>query len=190
MYDRKTLLDSIRPSFPNGRLHHAQIGLIGTLLEEVTRRTLPVAQAAYIMAPAQHETASYTTMHERGAGRGRAYGDGIEIFPRTSRTYYGRGYAQLTWLYHYASFTARTGIDLVRNPDLAAEPPLAARIICDGMIDGLFTGRNLGRHVNATEIDFVNARRVVNGADRADDIAAIAETWRIALDRAASTTTT
>lgn len=42
----------------------------------------------------------------------------------------GRGIIQLTGRYNYTDFSKRLELDLVRNPDLAAEPPNSARIAC------------------------------------------------------------
>jgi hypothetical protein len=39
---------------------------------------------------------------------------------------------------------------------------------------GTFTGRAIMLYINASQTDFVNARRCINGVDRAQDIAAIA----------------
>lgn len=55
-------------------------------------------------------------------------------------------------------------IDLVANPThVNKNKDLAARCLVDGMMDGLFTGRALGQHVNDRKADFYNARAVVNG---------------------------
>ncbi|HTE37915.1 MAG TPA: hypothetical protein VK630_15350, partial [Reyranella sp.] len=87
--------------------------------------------------------------------------------------YYGRGYVQLTWLTNYAKMAALTGADLVNHPELALEPKLAALIMLEGMKGGLFTGVGLPRYFGATVDDPVNARRIVNGTDRAQEIAAL-----------------
>jgi hypothetical protein len=46
---------------------------------------------------------------------------------------------------------------------------------------GTFTGKKLPDYVNATQADFVGARRTVNGTDRADLIARYARQYRAAL---------
>ncbi len=40
---------------------------------------------------------------------------------------------------------------------------------------GTFTGRKLTDYVNEFSTDFINARRCINGADKAHEIAQIAE---------------
>ena len=43
------------------------------------------------------------------------------------------------------------------------------------MHKGLFTGKKLSDYINATKTDYLNARRIINGVDRADDIKGYAE---------------
>ncbi len=46
------------------------------------------------------------------------------------------------------------------------------------MKTGTFTGRTLEQFVNRKSTDFVNARKVINGLDKADEIAEIAEHYQ------------
>ena len=69
----------------------------------------------------------------------------------------------------------RLGIDLVGNPDLAAGAAIAGQILVNGMQEGTFTGVRLDSYINAKGTDFVGARRVVNGQDRAELIAGYAQ---------------
>lgn len=97
----------------------------------------------------------------------------------------GRGYVQLTGRVNYEKMTAelnREGfvyeqdgvaygrdqpIDLVNNPThVNKNKELAARCLVEGMMEGLFTGAELGTHVNDRKTDFYNARGVVNGDKR------------------------
>lgn len=65
-------------------------------------------------------------------------------------------------------------VDLVNNPDLALNPQIAAEILVVGMEKGLFTGKKLSTYINNESNDFVNARRIINGVDRAQLIAGYA----------------
>ena len=47
------------------------------------------------------------------------------------------------------------------------EPDTAYRIMSLGMYQGFFTGRKLSDYINDTKKDYVNARRIINGTDRA-----------------------
>jgi putative chitinase len=40
-----------------------------------------------------------------------------------------------------------------------------------GMTKGLFTSKSLGNYFNKTTDDWVNARRIINGLDKAQEIA-------------------
>lgn len=92
-------------------------------------------------------------------------GDGVK--------YHGRGFVQLTWKLNYRTAGQKLGLGtrLVDNPDLALDPAIATRILFAGMIDGWFTGRKLGDHFAGTRGDWVNARRIINGLDKAQLIA-------------------
>lgn len=68
------------------------------------------------------------------------------------------------------------GIDLVNNPDLALEAPTAASILVIGSLQGLFTGKGLGDYITTGRpVEFINARRVINGTDKAHLIAGYAD---------------
>ena len=90
--------------------------------------------------------------------------------------YRGRGYVQLTGRENYERFGYRLNIDLVSKPEMACDPDIAMKILFEGMMDGVFTGRSLRQYIkpSAGLRDYVNARRVVNGTDKADLIAGYA----------------
>jgi hypothetical protein len=49
------------------------------------------------------------------------------------------------------------------------------------MRDGDFTGMKLSDYITPESVDYVNARRIVNGTDRAEQIAGYAEKYEEAL---------
>lgn len=117
-------------------------------------------QIAYMLATAQHETRNFAAPEEdfgRSQARKLGYGGGEDFF--------GRGYVHLTHKDNYAKFDRLLGLDgeLVRNPALAKDPEIAAKIMVIGMRDGLFTGRKLETYIDSDSHDVYNARRVVNG---------------------------
>lgn len=152
------------------------------------------AQVAYMLATAEHETDAFNTMHEYASGseyEGRddlgntQAGDGVR--------YKGRGFAQLTGRANYAKLGSILHVDLVNNPDLAAQPDIAAKIFSYGMKNGAYTSQKLGDYINGNRVDFYNARRIVNGTDRAGLIAGYAQKYYDAIkdtikDATASTT--
>jgi hypothetical protein len=134
---------------------------------------------AYMMATAYHETAhTFRPVEEIGKGRGRPYGIPDR---RTGQIYYGRGLVQLTWKRNYEKFSDLLGLDLVNNPSLALEPGTAYKIMSLGMTGGLFTGKKLADYINDEKSDYFNARRIINGLDKAVLIAGYAEKFQKAL---------
>lgn len=99
--------------------------------------------------------------------------------------FHGRGYVMLTGRALYARAGAKLGIDLVGHPDLAKFPITAARIMREGMAGGWFTGRGFAAYLPgagpATLDQFTQARRIINGQDRAADIAGYARSFQTAL---------
>nr|WP_245296561.1 hypothetical protein [Rhizobium bangladeshense] len=153
---------------------------------------------AYILATAYHETA-YTmqpvreTLAESDMRAVEileaAFAAGRLSWVRTpywrpdedGRCWLGRGLVQLTHKRNYEAMSALTGIDLVAEPDRAMEMDAAVTILIEGMLQGSFTGHKLADHLNATTEDWVNARRVVNGTDRAEKLANYAMAFNVAL---------
>ena len=70
------------------------------------------------------------------------------------------------------------------NPDGLKDIKPAAFVMVKGMKDGIFTGKKLSDYLNASTEDWVNARRTVNGTDRAADIAKHAKSFYAALKEA------
>ena len=71
------------------------------------------------------------------------------------------------------------GVDLIANPERAADPAVGIPIMFEGMTGGWFTGVSLD-DVDDTE-SFVDDRKVINGTDRAALIATYAEAFQKAL---------
>ncbi|PCJ75517.1 MAG: hypothetical protein COA53_06380 [Rhodobacteraceae bacterium] len=157
------------------------------LVGEAVRRNRSIEHTAYVLATAHHETGRFKFTHELGKGSGRDYGQKLLIMRGQYVRYYGRSYVQLTWLANYARMSIRLSmdlgreIDLVNNPDLAVMPEIASAIIWEGMIGGMFTGKNLADYVNGDRVDYVKARKIVNGNDKAKKIAGYAEQFETAL---------
>ena len=149
-------------------------------------------QIAYTIATAQHETDMGRITVEEG---NRSYFNYLENRPELGNTrpgegyrYRGRGSIQLTGKINYQKFSKILGVDLVKNPELAALPKYGIPILVYSMIHGTTTGRKLSQYVRPGKIDYVNARRVINALDKAQKIAGYARTWekRIPLLRAPS----
>lgn len=123
-------------------------------------------QIAYVLATVRHETAhTYKPIDEIGGAKTRY------------APYWGRGYVQLTWLSNYRKYAQLTSKDLVNHPDLAKDPFLAAFILVHGFRMGTFTGAKISDYISGSYCDFYNARRCINGLDKAELIAGHAKTW-------------
>lgn len=139
-----------------------------------------IPQLSYVLATVYHETAAtMEPIEEYGKGKGRSYG---EPDPQTGKTYYGRGYVQLTWKANYEKMQPclylasghPAPLSLVINPDMALEPLYAMQIAAYGMLEGVFTGKKLADYINDKGINFFDARRIINGTDRAELVAGYA----------------
>ena len=111
------------------------------------------------------------SVEEVGKGKGKPYGSKIKYSKKTyinpDKIYFGRGFVQITWYEVYERFGKLLKIDLLNNPELCLNAEIGARIAVLGMRDGLFTGVNLERYFNDSRTDAINARKIINGTDKA-----------------------
>lgn len=136
-----------------------------------------VRHQAYVLATIKHET-GHTFLPVLEQSNGNAYEGRADLgntIPGDGARFKGRGYIQLTGRANYARFSGMLTLPLLENPELACEPFVSYRIASVGMRLGLFTGKRLEHYLNEGMTDFVDARRVINGLDRAREIAAYAE---------------
>lgn len=129
-------------------------------------------QAAYVLATAEWET-NHTYLPVEEA----YYVKNAEAWRKKNLRYYpwhGRGYVQLTWEENYRKAGEKIGVDLISDPSRAMIPENAAEILVLGMRDGWFTGKKLADYITLKRSDFLNARRIINGTDKAPDIAILA----------------
>lgn len=183
--NRKVFFDAVRPLF-DGSLTQSQADGLEALLAATAG--LPVTHRAYLLATAKHETAD--TMRPIVEYGGRNYFAKYDVGRLASQLgntpaadgdgyrYRGRGYVQITGRANYAKAGAALGLDLLGNPDLALHPTVAAQILVRGCSGGWFTGKKLSDYLPG---DYRNARRVVNGTDRADLIAGYARQFENAI---------
>jgi putative chitinase len=156
-----------------GRLSPAQATWLGSIIKHGSGH--PIADLAYVLATADHETDQFTSLAERGMGEGKEYG---RPGSHGGQRAYGRGPAMLTWDYNYDEFDRILGAGgrLRGNYDLAKDPDFGSRILIHGLTrDQGFTGKGtpffLPNKGLADESQFREARRVVNGTDQAEKIA-------------------
>lgn len=180
---RNVFFDNIRPLFRDKKLNQAQVTAIELILDEWQNSSMTDSRhLAYMFATVFHETAqTMQAIEEYGKGKKHAYG---QPDPITKQAYYGRGLVQLTFKANYQTFTKVLKVDLVNHPELALDPTIAVKIMFHGMQKGSFTGKKLSDYLNDTKEDWINARRIINILDRAEDIAGYAKKFYAAIQEA------
>jgi hypothetical protein len=166
-------------------ISQAQVDGLEAILDEGQRRGSKTNHLAYILATAYHETAGRMqpvrealATTDNGAIRSLESAWKAGKLKWVKRPYwrkdvdgnafFGRGYVQITHKDNYAKF------GIADNPSKALETETALRILFDGMEQGAFTSRKLSDLIDDEDEtdeedlrEFVNARSIVNGNDRA-----------------------
>lgn len=146
------------------------------------REHLTLAQTAYVLATAQHETRMGLWMIDGESGwayEGCHYLGNTE--PGDGPRYRGRGFVPLVGRRQYNYWQRRLQLPLLDQPQLAAEPDVAAEILVQGMVEGTYTGHRLGDYVTETNHDYVAARQVIRDQDRAVVVARLAKEFEVVL---------
>ncbi|GLK80866.1 D-Ala-D-Ala carboxypeptidase family metallohydrolase [Methylopila turkensis] len=165
-----------------------------TILGEAAQRGTQVNRLAYILATVWWETAR-TMQPVREAffvapndfAKAEAWRKkNLHYYP-----YYGRGYVQLTWKANYRHAGEKLGVDFVADPDQVMTAAHALDILFDGMDEGWFTGKALDDYIDEIDepdsadlAEYVRARRIINGTDKAQTIGGMALAFEAALKAA------
>lgn len=180
MIDRDIFFKAVREKPFGGTLSQEQVDGMNIILDAWDRSGLKDTRwLAYMLATAYHETAHSMQPVEEGyyLGSGAAkFQKGLRYYP-----YFGRGFVQLTWKANYQKAKDLFGVDFVGQPDLALRPDLAAKIMFSGMTQGWFTGKKLADYITSAGCDYKNARRIINGTDKAAVIAGYAQSFEVAI---------
>lgn len=181
----------------NGKVKQSQVDGINDIIDawEKYAPGSDLRFIAYSLGTAAVETAfTFQPIDEKG---GNAYFEknyGIKgSNPRRARLmgnttlgygalYHGRGYVQLTWYNNYLTATKKLqaiGLlkpteDMIKTPDLALRPDVAAAVMVFGFLGGWWTGAKIGKFFKGNISHWVDARTCVNGLDRAAEIAGYA----------------
>jgi putative chitinase len=190
-YERKFFYDTVRKDLFRGALTQSQVDGMNYLLEvweehfEAANPRDGTVWLAYALATFLHETAEMMQpIEEYGKGAGKSYGQ--PAGPHGQK-YYGRGHVQLTWEANYKNgekfLKDRYKVDaaLHKEPHRMLHSSTSALVSYDGMVWGWFTGVGLPKYFNSKVEDPKNARRIVNGMDRADLIAGYYQKFKQAL---------
>lgn len=142
-------MQKIAPSFPAPHLPLLQAAII-EIAATPTR-------AAHFIAQIAHESAGFKALTEYASGdayEGRS--DLGNTKPGDGRRYKGRGVIQLTGRANYRRTGQYLGIDLERQPDLAATPYVAYQIAAFYWLD-----RNI--NTDADRDDVIAVTKAING---------------------------
>jgi putative chitinase len=148
-------------------LSQSQVNGTEQILDEAQRRGTPLRHLSYILSTTYLET-GHTMQPIREKG-GERYLRSKPYYP-----WVGEGLVQVTWETNHRKFGATA-------PGQLMTWPIALKALFDGMTKGMFTGKRLDDYIKGDRCDYVGARRIVNGTDRAADIARYAETFEAAL---------
>jgi putative chitinase len=206
--DHAKFFAAVRLSLFGGWLSQNQVNGIEAILDVWEAKPFDARWLAYMLATAYHETdntmcavtenlsysaaglrttfpkyftvvqaAAYARQPQRIANRAYAsrMGNGNEA-SGDGWWYRGRGLVQITGRDNYAKY------GIADDPDKALDPDKAVEILFDGMINGRFTGKRLADYFSATVTDWTGARKIINGTDRAVDIARYAKKFVAALE--------
>lgn len=140
----------------------------------------------HFIAQSAHETADFRTLVEFGSGKDvnrNGFDDYLEKYDFRAdlgnnkvgmgQRYRGRGIFQLTGMFNYLRFGRRISIDLVANPDRAAEPEIAVLIACLYWND-----RKLSPLADANDITTIT-KKINGGRNGLDDRKAKLERLRL-----------
>lgn len=161
-----------------GKLNESQVYHIELILDYfINNNYKDLRWLAYMLATVYHETdKTFKPIEEYGKGKGKKYGSKIKLngkpYSKPDHIYYGRGLVQLTWYENYELLGRLLKVDLLNNPNLALDPTISIQILFEGMTKsysniGDFTGKSLEIYFNSKIEDPINARKIINGLDKA-----------------------
>ena len=197
--DRAKFFAAVRSSMFGGALTQNQVNGIDAILDAWQVGTMTdLRWLAYMLGTAFHETAqTMQPVRETRAGTDeqaiamldRSFAKGTLRWVKTpywrigadGKSWLGRGYVQLTHKSNYSKLGNAIGVDLVANPALAMREDIALKVMFTGMSEGLFTGARLGHFFVGAKADWLGARLIINGKERAADVADYAKAFQAAL---------
>lgn len=177
-----------------GALDQSQVNGLNFIVSKMKQAGFTYPEAAYGLATVYIETdRTFQPIAEKGSDKYLSKYDTGVLAKRLGNTpeadgdgqkYKGRGYVQITGLANYKFFSKITGKDLVGKPDLALDADTAAHIMTHGMLNGSFTGVGFRRKRPVSRYNlyqYTQARNIINGTDRATEIAQYAMIFEKAL---------
>jgi len=190
MINKVNFYKKVRSSF--SKLSQQQVeGFEAIINEWELTKYKDIRWLAYMLATTWHETAkTMQPIEEYGKGKARPYGKKLKhskvAYVTPNKLYYGRGFVQLTWYENYQLLGRLLKVDLLNKPELALDLKISTKILFEGMTTGSssigdFTGKCLEIYFNDKIEDPINARRIINGTDKAELIAIYYKLFKEAL---------
>ncbi len=162
----------VRESVFGGKLGQSQVDGMNKIIDyaETKHAGMDPRFLAYILATAAWETArKMQPITEMGSAK--------YLMSKPYWPWIGRGLVQITWERNYKKYG-------ISDPDKALTWPVALHVCFDGMLKGMFTGKKLSDYIAGSHCDFIGARRIINGTDKARLIAGYANSFLEALTQA------
>lgn len=170
MIDLDYFFDHVRDTVFGGKLTKAQVDGMKKILEyrDLKWAGMSNDELAYLLA---------TTAWETGFKMAPVREMGGERYLRSKKYYpwVGEGLVQVTWEENARKFGATKPGDLLTWP-------IALRAAFEGMIKGMFTGKKLADYIKpGKKPDYLHARKIINGMDKAHVIENLAYAFQHAL---------
>lgn len=178
--NRPKFYENFRKAF--GKLNQKQVEGFEAIFNEWEKQKLKDARwLAYMLATVWHETAkTMQPIEEIGRGKGYKYGRKLKrsgvAYKLPEKLYFGRGLVQLTWFENYQLMARLLKLDLLNKPELLLTMEVSIKVMFEGMLRGAssfgdFTGKCLEMYFNDEVDNPEEARRIINGTDKAQLIA-------------------
>ncbi len=179
--------DHIRPHV---NLTTANVSGFDKVLNYALRRGTPLNFLAYVLATAFWETAQTMQPVKEAYWKNEAWRKAnLRYYP-----WYGRGLIQTTWERNYVAIAVAMGLPsdtFTKNPDLLLIMEYAIPALFVGMEKGIYTGKDLDDYIDGIDEsdeedlrEYKNARRIVNGTDKAETIGKLSLLFEAALKAA------
>lgn len=154
-----------------GTLDQSFVDGVNLVVTESEKEELEYNQTAYVLATAYHESrGTFLPVKEAFWLSENWRKQNLRYYP-----YYGRGLVQITWKENYSKAGNKLGYGerFAENPDMVMDQDISVKILVRGSKEGWFTTRKLSDYINKEQSkkDYTNARRIINGMDKATKIA-------------------
>ena len=201
-FDRAKFFASVRTTLFGGSLTSEQVAGMTAILDGAPAN-LGLDALAYCLATPFHETgrAMVPVMETQGVGKPRptvdeaiarlerAWKDGKMPWVKTAYwrkdadglSWLGRGLPQTTHKANYLKFEKLLGVPFTKDPELMLVPEHAVRVMFEGMVRGMFTGKKLADYFGPGRSDPEGARRIINGTESAAKVAGYHRSFAAAL---------